>query len=245
MNINRFLISLLVLVSLAGCAPQREMQLIQAEQRSITVVGVGEIKASPDVAQIIFSIRIKGQDLMTAKGKNQEITSRARAELKKLSIKESDIANEYLHMYTENMFAPNSYPPAYIAQTAMRVTVYDLSKIEDILTSVLAAGATNVQGVYFQVSDLEFYREQARSMALEAANVKAATLADQLGQKVGEPISIYEAQTYPTSYSAFNAVLTTTTYDTGYINLWNNDSGIMFGEITVRTTMTVEFSLQE
>jgi uncharacterized protein YggE len=228
-----------------GCIPRRETQILQKEPNNITVVGVGDVKATPDVAQIICNIRIKDKDLLTAKGKNQEISAKARAAFKKLNIEESDIQSEYLHMYTENMSGQTSLPAGYVAQTAIRVTVHDLSRIEDILTSGLEAGATNVQGVYFQISDLEFYKEQARSMALQEAKAKAAMMADELGQKAGEPLSIYESQMYPANSSLFNAILVTTTYDPSYLNLSNNDSAIMFGQVSVRATLTVKFSLRE
>jgi uncharacterized protein YggE len=239
---------LLVLVLLASCAPQREMQLIQAEQRSISVSGHGEVKVSPDVAQIIFLIRTQNRDIPIAEESNRKISAKVRAALKQFNIKNSDIKTEYLNITPERP----GIATLYNARTAIQATVYDLDKIEDILTSVLKINTVDVkgvyfeiavQGVYFQVSNLEYHKEQARSMALQDAKIKAATMAEQLEQETGDPISIQEFPVYPAiNLYGFTSALVVN-QERAYLNL-SGENTVVFGQITIGSNVTVEFSLK-
>ncbi|MGB8980873.1 MAG: SIMPL domain-containing protein, partial [Anaerolineales bacterium] len=102
----------------------------------------------------------------------------------------------------------------------------------------------SVQGIHFQVSEIEYYREQARSMALEDAQLRAALMAAELEQEVGEPVTIQETATYFSNPYGYNPMLVTSNYDVAYLNLVYNESVVIFGEITVRSSVSVEFSLK-
>jgi uncharacterized protein YggE len=79
------------------------------------------------------------------------------------------------------------------------VTIRDLSEFDDLLSSALQTGATNVYGINFRTTELKKCREQARSSAAKAALEKATLMAGELGQKVGKAYSI--AETPPASWS--------------------------------------------
>ena len=74
------------------------------------------------------------------------------------------------------------------------VTLSDLSKFEDLLSGVLDAGANYVHNVKFQTTELRKYRDQARALAIKAAQEKATALAGELSQELGEPVTITEEQ---------------------------------------------------
>jgi uncharacterized protein YggE len=74
------------------------------------------------------------------------------------------------------------------------VTLKEIGKFESLLTAALEAGANNVHGVQFRTTELRRYRDQARSLAIKAAQEKAVALAAELGQKVGRPLKIEEQQ---------------------------------------------------
>jgi uncharacterized protein YggE len=68
----------------------------------------------------------------------------------------------------------------------------DISKFDDLLTDVIEDGANYVHGIEFRTTDLRKHRDQARSLAINAAREKAEALAKELGRQVGEPQSIQE-----------------------------------------------------
>ena len=72
------------------------------------------------------------------------------------------------------------------------LTLRDISKFESILSNVLKAGANYVHGVQFRTTELRKHRDEARSLAIKAAQKKANDLAKELGQIVGKPYKIQE-----------------------------------------------------
>lgn len=243
MNLNKFFLYLLTPVLLAACSfsTGQETQGTQAKQRSITVVGDGEVKASPDIAQVIFAVRTREKDISAAREENEKIVSTALAVLKNSRIQESDIKMEYLHIYPDTTSGSNPTILGYIAQTKIRVTLHDVEVIDDVLTNVLKTGITDVQ-VSFQVSDIESYREQARSLALQKAKIKASNMANELGQEIGEPISIQETQPYSNYLSG--TFLADTRLDLGFTDSFTHENMIAFGQVPIKANVTVEFLLK-
>jgi uncharacterized protein YggE len=57
--------------------------------------------------------------------------------------------------------------------------------------------------VEFQTTELRKYRDQARALAIQAAQEKAKALAGELGQELGEPVTITEEQSSWQSWYGF------------------------------------------
>jgi len=75
----------------------------------------------------------------------------------------------------------------------MVVTLRDVSKFEPLLTSLLKSGATHIYGIRFRTTELRKHRDQVRTMAVTAAQEKAADMAKTLGRTVGKPIKVIES----------------------------------------------------
>jgi uncharacterized protein YggE len=83
------------------------------------------------------------------------------------------------------------------------ITLRDLTKFESLLGDALGAGANYVHGIEFRTTELRSYKDQARALAVQAAQEKAEALAEELGQKLGEPTTIEEVQAgWASSYGA-------------------------------------------
>lgn len=61
-------------------------------------------------------------------------------------------------------------------------------------SGVLEAGANYVHNVEFRTTELRKSRDQARTLAVQAAREKATALAGDLDQGLGEPLTITEEQ---------------------------------------------------
>jgi uncharacterized protein YggE len=62
-----------------------------------------------------------------------------------------------------------------------------------LLSDVLKAGVTRLSNVEFRNSKIRQHRDQARAMAIRAAQEKAKLLAGEIGQSIGPAYSITEA----------------------------------------------------
>jgi hypothetical protein len=114
---------------------------------------------------------------------------------------------------------------------------------------VLEAGVNYVHGVEFRTSELRKYRDQARALAIQAAQQKAVALAGELSQEVGEPLLIQENADYWWSgYSSWWGSSSSGMYqnviqDSGQAPV-DTESTLAPGQISVTARVTVEFVLK-
>jgi uncharacterized protein YggE len=73
------------------------------------------------------------------------------------------------------------------------VLLRDISRFDTLLSDVLKAGVTRLGNVEFRNSKIRQHRDQARAMAIKAAQEKAKLLAGEIGQSIGPAYSITES----------------------------------------------------
>jgi uncharacterized protein YggE len=116
----------------------------------------------------------------------------------------------------------------------------------------LQAGVNYIHGVDFQTTELRKYRDQARELALKAAQEKAEMMAATLGQKIGKPLQINEVTIgapwwYSSSwwgYGRQTGMTQNVTQNAGD-NQGETSDTIALGKISIRANVTVTFELQE
>jgi len=74
---------------------------------------------------------------------------------------------------------------SYVVSNMVEVTVRKVDTLGDVLSAATAAGANNVWGINFDVSDKRPLVERARAQAFENARADAQRLADLSGVKLG------------------------------------------------------------
>jgi len=103
---------------------------------------------------------------------------------------------------------PTSAVPrgSYRVSNTVEVTVRDVSKVSAVLSAATSAGANNVWGVNFDVSNREPLHEKAREQAIARAKQSAAQLAQLTGVTLGRIITIDDqadvGQIQPRMYAA-------------------------------------------
>ncbi|PYS85966.1 MAG: hypothetical protein DMF70_03135, partial [Acidobacteria bacterium] len=90
----------------------------------------------------------------------------------------------------------------YQVSKTIAVILRDISRFDSLLSDVLKAGVTRLSNVEFRDSQLRRHRDQARAMAMKAAQEKASLLAREIGQSIGPAYSITEGS--PTYDSTSN-----------------------------------------
>jgi uncharacterized protein YggE len=86
----------------------------------------------------------------------------------------------------------------------VQVTVRDLDAAGGIVDAATAAGATNVNGISFEVDDPARAETDARTSAIRAAHDKADAMARAAGVSLGAVVSISETSSpipYPVPYA--------------------------------------------
>jgi len=167
---------------------------------TIRVSGTGSVNTAPDTATVIVGVTIVDSDLKTAYANaNDQVAAIIAA------VQEAGVAVEDIRTFGLNIYQDSSYPPVpmdggqsetpelrYNVSNQVSVKVRDISKVADVINAAVDAGANNLFGLEFGVSDIKAQQTEARKLALEDARVKAAELAAAAGVELGEIVSISE-----------------------------------------------------
>jgi uncharacterized protein len=183
----------------------------------VSTTGSAEIRVAPDLADLNFQIEVRSPDLTKARNEQAERAAKVLAALRTAGVGEAELQTSQVQIVPHydretEPFAASSRPPQETASVRffsvsqdISCTLHDVSKVPQVTTDAVAAGATGVQSASLRTSQLRKYRDQARAQAIRAAKEKAIALAAELGVKVGRPYAITEGSAYEASHwSRFN-----------------------------------------
>lgn len=163
--------------------------------KTVSVNGVGEVFAAPDVAQFTFSVTEEGSSVSDAQNKVTTKIDEALVSLKDMGIEDKDIKTVSYNAYPRYSYSQVACfsgicPPrerrldGYEVSQAISVKVRDTEKAGDVLAGVSEVGVSNVTGLNFVVDDQDALIAEAREKAIEDAQEKIDRLAKDLGVKV-------------------------------------------------------------
>ncbi|WP_347156721.1 SIMPL domain-containing protein [Pontibacter chitinilyticus] len=161
----------------------------------VNVNGVGEVKVQPDEVLLNFGVEMRDKSLDQARKQTDAKAAAIINYLKKQGVEARHIQTSYVNVqpiYNGDAYGKTS-PDFYMAQKSMTVLVKKLDKFDQILAGLYAEGVNRVDGISFQVADLEKYKAEARKRAVNDAKRKATALTSELGAKLGRVYTINEA----------------------------------------------------
>jgi uncharacterized protein YggE len=186
---------------------------------TVTVLGSGTVKVKPDTALVQIGINIQQETLPGALDEANATMSAIITTLTGLGIAEDDAQTANFNVYAVRDYAKegssSQLPPlvGYSVTNQVAVTIRDLvwqqgmpsEKIGEVITAAIEAGANDIYGVTFSVDDTKNAEREARALAVENANERAAELASAAGKQVGEVVAISEGVTFsPIGYTAMS-----------------------------------------
>ena len=164
--------------------------------RTITVGGIGEVTATPDIATVEIGVETRAKSAAEAMRENTGQMSRLMAVLDTVGITGRDRRTASLQIMPDYNYRGSddrSVLNGYVARNTLSVRVRELASIGDVLDALVAAGANQLNGIVFDVSEKAPLLDRARRTAVEDARRKATTLAESAGVALGEIVSIAEA----------------------------------------------------
>ncbi len=219
------------------------------QSRTISVSGEAEIKVVPDEAIVRFGVETQNKSLDAARSENDKRVSDVIAAAKSLGIDAKLIQTDYLSVYPSNDwedYERKKKSELYVMNKSITITVKDLKKLEELVTTTLKLGVNRVQDIQFRTSELRKFRDQARVMAVRAAKEKAELMAKELGQTVGRPDTISEEDySYYTPYYRGRADMRTQNVMSSDGSGLDVDGSIAVGQIAVKAKVHIVFQLQD
>jgi uncharacterized protein YggE len=192
------LLGVMGLALLSACAAPAAAQTgVPADTpRTITVSGAGVAYGSPDIATAQVGVQTRDPDPGKAMEDNNAKMDALIAALKALGIADKDIQTTNFSVYAQQDYNPQTGETletiTYVVDNSVNITVRDLSKLGDVLSGAVQAGANSVYGISFSVENQSALEQTAREQAMNDARARAEALAKLAGVTLDVPLSISE-----------------------------------------------------
>ena len=191
--------SLVACTAVQAAPPATATPLQDEPPRAITVVGMGKVSLVPDIARIHVGAEVRADTVAEAKAEVDRQIAAIMAALSALGVQPKDIqTNQYSIHYQQEPTpmmgeaAEETRRDGYRVSNMLQVTVRDVERAGAVLDAVVEAGANQVYGVSFTVSDEAEWESQAREKAVADAVVRAGELAELTDLELGEVLSVSE-----------------------------------------------------
>ena len=171
----------------------------QAADRLVTVTGEATVAVAPDMAVIRVGVTSAGKTAREASDINARQMTAVLAAIKDAGIGPRDIQTSRLSLQPQ--YDPNRSGTARLlgfqATNQITFNIRDIDKLAGIIDQAIAAGANEMSGLEFVVSEQSKLLDQARDDAIADARRKAERYARAAGVKLGAVTSISEEGSTP------------------------------------------------
>ena len=161
---------------------------------AISVIGEATVSVPPDQAQIDGGVTSDAKTAREASDANNAAMGKVLLALKGAGIDEKDTQTSRLSLQPQ--YAPNRSGPSpitgYRASNRVTIRLRDVTKVANAIDVLVGAGANDIGGINFMVSQASKLLDEAREKAVADARRKAEIYARAAGVTLGEPLSISE-----------------------------------------------------
>lgn len=174
-------------VLLSGCASAPD------NPQAITVGGHGQIAVAPDVVTVTLGVQTHDRSVTAAVADNNAVAARVMQAARDASVSDADMQTAYFSVYPQREYDSFGQPTGevtYFVDNNLTVKLRQVDRLPELLQGAVDAGASNIYGVSFLISDSSDEAATAQVEAMADARSRAEQIASELGVTLGEPISI-------------------------------------------------------
>ncbi len=181
--------------------------------RTLTVSAEGKTTASPDMAELTFSVVTQGQNPSVLTDNNNQKMTAVLKFVKSQGIDDKDITTTAYNLSPNYQWDKNTqrnYITGYTMTQTVQAKIRDLTKVADVIGGLAPLGVNQVSGVAFTFADPETVLAAARADAFAKALAKAKDMAASSGASLGGVVSVAENNYLPvprTMYASDQSVL--------------------------------------
>lgn len=188
----------LVAVSILSAIPVATAQT-GSQATGLVVHGTGTAYGTPDLAVLTLGVEVMDPHVQAALSEADRTMSAVRDVFLNGGVEAKDVRTAAFNVWREEIRDRNGNVTGerYHVVHSYRVTVRDLGSVGTFLSEAVQAGANNIQGIAFGLSDPGALQRQARAEAMGDAKARARQLASLAGVTLGRPVSIDETTSTP------------------------------------------------
>ena len=168
---------------------------------AISVSGEANVSVAPDLAQVEGGVTSEAKTAREASEANNAAMGKVLLALKGAGIDEKDYQTSRLSLQPQYAPAtPGRNTPqivGYRASNRVTIRVRDVTKVANVIDTLVGAGANEIGGINFVVTQASKALDDARAKAVADARRKAEIYARAAGVTLSEPLSITEEGAAP------------------------------------------------
>jgi uncharacterized protein len=191
-------LSIILILALSACGSPT------GSEHTLNVTGSGTVFISPDIAYINVGVHTEEIDLAQSVAKNNSQVQAVVEALRGMGVDAKDIQTSNFSVWSYQTTDPVTGTITgmkYAVDNSVTVTVRDLTKLGDLLNTVVGVGANNINSISFDVADKTASLVEARTKAMANADSLAKELAQTAGVTLGGITNIsYTEVTSPYYY---------------------------------------------
>ena len=193
------MIRLLLCVATAAvfATPASAQGSSEAEFRATTLdlSATGEVRARPDLAEITAGVQTEGATAAEAVLQNRRQMGAALDALRGQGVADRDVQTESLSLQPQYVYQ-DSQPrrlTGYQASNSVTVRLHDLPRVGQVVDSLVAAGANQINSIGFEINDRTPVEDAARQAAMRALQAKAELYARASGYRIARLVRLSES----------------------------------------------------
>lgn len=168
---------------------------------TISIQGIGEVSATPDMAYITSGVTTEGKTAREALDANTTAMTALIDVLKSAEIADKDIQTSNFSVQPQYVYSDQrssagyTKPPqiaGYQVSNSVTVRVRDLENLGTVLDQIVTVGANTINNVSFAVEDTDALYTEARKRAIKDAMAKAGLYTDAANVGLGRIVNISE-----------------------------------------------------
>ena len=156
--------------------------------RTLSVTGSGKVTLVPDIAYINIGVHSEAMDVTAALQQNNDLAKQIADALVASGVDAKDIQTANFNIYPKTNYDPqtgNSTPAGFSVDNTVYITVRNLKSLGELLDTAIRAGANQIYGISFDITDRAAALVQARDLAIADAQKKAVDVAKVSGVELG------------------------------------------------------------
>jgi uncharacterized protein len=161
--------------------------------RTITVTGVGEVRGTPDVADLFIGVSARGATAADALARASDRAQKVLGVLHDAGVADEDVRTDGLSV--QPVMDDQRHITGYEVTNTVTARLRDLSKAGATVDAATAVAGDDIrlQGITFSIDDDSALLAAARTKATKRARAQAEQLAAGASVEVGDVVSISEA----------------------------------------------------
>lgn len=179
--------------SLADARPQAPASEGRPREPIVITAGEALLQRAPDRAFVQASAEARAATPREAQAQNAKGMTAVRDRLKALGIAETAIETRAVELHPEFDYVDGRQRlRGYVARNAIEIRLDDVTRVGEVVDAIVAAGATSVGDVRFDLKDRHAVEREALKAAVGDALARAHAAAAGAGRTVDRVLSIEE-----------------------------------------------------